>query len=96
MTAFSFGPNGVIPHTDPPAATALSTSFEAIDADGTLCMQEMLLGGGHRPAAPLRPIFPVTGKSTAPRAGRLARQIGHDGAKNLTHAQVLVTKQGQK
>ena len=85
-----------VPSTGLLATTALTTSFEAIDADGNLYMQEMPLDGGHRPAAPLRLIFPVTGKATTPRTGRLARQISHADANNLTHAQVLVIKQSQK
>ena len=45
---------------------------------------------------PPPPIFLVAGKATAPRTGRLARQSGWDGTKNLAQAQALALRKDQK
>ena len=73
-----------------------TTTFEAFDDDGDEWMQEMPLPPPRPVRLPLRPVFPVQGKATTPRTGRLAYTIGWDGTKNLTHAQAAPLKKEQR
>lgn len=73
------GPSGclAVPPTGLPAATALAASFEAIDADDNLYMQEMHLHGGidlqlrYGPSSPSPaghyPMYWPLGKTDRPR-----------------------------
>lgn len=90
------GPTGTLPRPHRPDATALTTTFEAIDANGNVYMQVMPLPIARPAVMPLRPIFPAIGNATTPCTGRLACKIGWDGTKNLTRAQAIVLRRDQK